>query len=182
MKWSLGAFARRLIVFVIVAIVAFALMSALAPTALADGGTVPVLPSLEQLLAMSLRALGAFACVALFSYYWGYLISALAARLPNANLPTWVFDLAVLIPTAGVAAAWNAFATYINGAFPGVLDQTVGAVLLYIANWLMSLFFSRRGGIAQVADLARLGISATKAVSGAAGVVSNARSGVLFVK
>jgi hypothetical protein len=182
MRKCFGAFAR---LFAIV-IVAFVLLALFAPVVLAQGPTPaapPALPSLDALLAMSMRALGGLVFISLFGYAWGYLVSAIAARVPAAwKVPSWAYDLAILIPTAAVAAGWNAFAVYADAAFPGVLDKTVAQILLWAANAIFALLFARKGGIAQVVDLARLGIQSSKSVSGSGDVVSSARSGVLFVR
>lgn len=157
--------------FAFVLLLVALIVTALAPAALAQGPVTPAppaLPTLDQLLAMTLRALGGLIFTALAAYAWGYLVSALAARVPPEwKVPSQVYDLLILIPTVAVAAAWNAFAGYIDVAFPGVLDQTVGAALLWIANAVFALLFARRGGVAQVVDLQRVGA---------------ARSGVLLVR
>jgi hypothetical protein len=182
MKKVFGAFAR-LCWIVVVSVIVLSAMMALAPAALADGGTAPALPSLEQLLGMSLRALGGLIFIALFGYGWGYLISALAARLAERwRVPSWVYDLTIVLPTAAVAAIWNAFAAWADVALPGALDKTVSQVLLWLVNAVFVWLFARRGGIAQVVDLARLGVQSAKAAPDATKTVSAARSGVLLVK
>jgi len=109
----------------------------------------PALPTLEQLLTMTLGAAGAFVFVSLFGWSWGYFVTALLSRLPWA-LPSWLSDIVVLLPVAAIAAAWNAFAAYVNVAFPGVLDQTVGAFVAYLVNLLLGLAFSARGGASRL--------------------------------
>jgi len=106
-------------------------------------------------------------------------VSAIATRVPW-TLPSWVWDLVVLVPTAAVAADWNAFALFINTAFPGAMNQTVGDVLLFAANYLMSLFFSRRGGLTNIADVSRW-VHAGNDTSNAKMLTQHARSGVLFL-
>ncbi len=106
-------------------------------------------------------------------------IGALAARVPF-ELPSWVWDALVLVPTAGVAGAWNAFALFINGVFPGIVDMTVGNALLWLMNWLATAFFARQGGLASVSELARLPHSATGTVDVSA-MLSRARRGVLLL-
>lgn len=86
----------------------------------------------------------------------------------------------VLMPTAAVAAGWNAFATFINTAFPGVMDKTVADVLLYAANYLMTLFFTRKGGLANVADVLRWTSNDT-GVMNAVSAIQRARNGVLLL-
>ena len=166
-------------VFLLVALVAFSML--FPQLALAQGTTPPPLPTLDQLLRMSLSAVGALVFVALFSYYWGYAVSAIAARLPIA-LPSWVWDLVVVVPIAGVAAAWNAFAQFINVAFPGALDKTVGDVLLWLANFLLSAFWSRRGGIANVADVGKLSHSTARDLASATAAVQRGAAGVLLMR
>jgi hypothetical protein len=104
---------------------------------------------------------------------------AIAARAPW-TLPSWVWDVLVLVPTAAVAAGWNAFALFINTAFPGVMDKTVGDVLLFAANYLMSLFFSRRGGLANLTDVSRF-VHAGTQTPNAATITQRARNGVLWL-
>ena len=138
-----------------VALIALGVLSVLiALSAFAQSATPPTLPTLDHLLKTSLSALGALVFIWLFGYYWGYAVSALAARVPW-TLPSWVWDVLVLVPTAAVAAGWNAFALFINAVSPGVMDKTVADVLLFATNYLMSLFFTRRGRLANIADVSR---------------------------
>ncbi len=163
-----------------VALIALGVLSVLiAPSAFAQSATPPTLPTLDHLLKTSLSALGALVFIGLFGYYWGYAVSALAARVPW-TLPSWVWDAVVLVPTAAVAAGWNAFALFIHTAFPGVMDKTVADVLLFAANYLMSLFFTRRGGLANVADVSRWVHGGTETLN-AASLTQRARSGVLLL-
>ena len=172
-------FVRVFVAFVLVLLVA----SLVAPVALAQSPVAPALPALDELLAMSLRALGGLVFIALFGYAWGYFISALAARLPPEwKVPSWAYDLVILVPTAAVAAGWNAFALFIDAAYPGVLDKTVGSALLWAANAVFALLFARRGGIAQVVDLARLGVQSSHAAPDSVKTVGAARSGVFLVR
>lgn len=67
--------------FVLVAVVFFVLTAVFTPGASAQGSTPLTLPSLDQLLKTSLSALGALVCTGLFGYYWGYAVSAIAARM-----------------------------------------------------------------------------------------------------
>lgn len=163
-----------LFAIVLVTGLAFALASPIA----AQGGTPPTLPGLDELLKMTLGAVGTFIFVALFGYYWGYAISAIAARVPF-ELPSWAWDALVLVPIAAVAAGWNAFAAFINATFPGVLDKTVSDVLLFLANYLMTLFFSRKGGFASVADVSRWVHSGIQTLDASA-MTQRARRGVLL--
>ncbi|MBI5035550.1 MAG: hypothetical protein HZB51_34090 [Chloroflexi bacterium] len=154
MKWlnfrSFGSILK------IVALFAFVFVFVAVPTASAQGNVPPApsIPSLNELLAMTLGALGALVFVAFASYLWGWIVSAVLARLP-LNVPTWVSDLLVAVPLAGLAAMWNAFSQFMNVTYPGVLDKTVGEALLWLANWLGALFFSRKGGLANAFDVSR---------------------------
>jgi hypothetical protein len=120
-------------------------------TASAQGGAPPALPTLEELLSMSLRAVGTFAVTALFNYYWGYAIAALLSRYGVA-LPQWAVDIIIILPITVVAAGWDAFAGVIDVYFPGLLDSTLGQVLLYLANLLLGVFFVRRGGLSMIQE------------------------------
>ena len=150
----------------------------LAVPAAAQGTPPPVLPSLDALLGMALGAAGTLLLISLFGYYWGYIVAALAARVPF-ELPSWVWDALVLVPTAGVAGAWNAFALFINSVFPGIVDMTVGNALLWLMNWLATMFFARKGGLASVSELAHLPHSAITTDVNA--LLSRARKGVLLL-
>ena len=151
------------------------------PPVMAQGTTpiTPTLPTLDQLLKTSLASLGALVFIGLFSYYWGYAVSAIAARVPWA-LPSWAWDVVVLVPTAAIAAGWNAFALFINTTFPGFLDKTAGDGLLFTANYLMSLFFTRKGGLANITDVSRWVHGGTETTN-AATMTQRARSGVLLM-
>jgi hypothetical protein len=153
----------------------------------AQGPTVPpALPTLEQWLKLSLGAIGTLVCINLMSYYWAFWITALAAKVSfpswlSASVQSAIWQLAILIPTAAVAAAWNAFATFINSAYPGALETTLGGAILWIGNWLMTLFWSRRGGLANLAEIKRLGLIAVARDFSCEQAVARARRAVLLL-
>lgn len=149
---------RGLFALLVAVTIGLALVSTTAAGAHAQGGVPPKLPGLEELMRMTLGAVGALVVTGLLTYYWGYFVSAIAARVPF-DVPSWVWDALIVVPTAGIAGAWNAFASFMSAAFPGIMDMTVASALLYVANWLFSLFMSRRGGLANLAhigDVARV--------------------------
>ena len=174
-----------LVLFVLVALGASAAPALAQASAFAQGNP-PALPTLEQWLKLSLAAIGTLICVNLMSYYWSFWITALAAKV---KFPSWVseamqstiWQLAILIPTAAVAAAWNAFATFINSAYPGALDTTLGGAFFWVGNWLMTLFWSRRGGLANLAELKRFGLIAVAKDFASEQAVARARRAVLLL-
>jgi len=74
---------------------------------------------------------------------------------------------------------WNTFALFINTAFPEMMDKTVGDVLLFAANYLMALFFSRHGGLANIANMSRW-VHTGSDTSNATMLTQRAWSGVLL--
>jgi hypothetical protein len=172
--------------FVVLLFVAF--LAATFPSAVSAQGPMvpPALPTLNEWLKMSLGAIGTLVCINLMSYYWAFWITALAAKVTfpswlSASVQSAIWQLAILIPTAAAAASWNAFATFMNNAYPGALETTLGGAILWIGNWLMTLFWSRRGGLANLAEIKRLGLIAVANDLSSEQAVTRARRAVLLL-
>lgn len=154
MKEFVLPLARRVrVLIIVVALLALAALLTAAPV-LAQGPTPPTLPSLEELLSMSLLQLGTLLFTALFAYAFGYIVNAIAQRLPF-EVDAKVWDVIVLVVTGAVATGWELLAGQLNMLYPGLLGTTVGGALLIFVQWVVGLATARAGGI----DSARYSLS-----------------------
>lgn len=117
-----------------------------ATPAFAQGPTPPQIPTLEELLSMSLLQLGTLVSTALFAYAFGYLVNAIAQRLPF-EVDAKVWDVIILVVTGAVATGWELLAGQLNLLYPGLLGTTVGGALLILVQWIVGLATARAGGI-----------------------------------